>query len=294
MIVRSCLTQRTTRSCLSTQSPTCPPPIIRNRHPTIFGHCFRTTRPNFDGAGGLPNHYETLDLPTNASATDVKKQFYKLSKSHHPDLHPNDTTASQRFVKISEAYATLGSMEKRARYDHDFLRATGEPSSAADIPRGSYSSASPAGGRPASGLSKRRTKFHGPPPSFYQSGGWGAYGAKREEAARNASHAHEAQGRAQSGPTGPAGTGPGGFAFGFDNDVPHFDRKGHYQTHSTIEKTRHKARRKQETADELHINASGGMMLNFFVVCGMLGFIYSASLAIGVMWSAPKKQKQEA
>jgi curved DNA-binding protein CbpA len=218
----------------------------------VHARHFHTTHIRKDDHG-LPNHYETLDLHTNASAADIKNQFYKLSKAHHPDLHPNDPDASQRFVRISEAYATLGSADKRVRYDRDFLRATSPANRPARS--GSYSSSStPAGGRPASGLSRRRTQFRGPPPSFYRSGGWGEHGEKRAEHARKASHSREAQGRSASGPQGPdgyggysqtAGTGPGGFASGYDSDVPHFDHRGHYQTHSEIERTRHKARRKQ-------------------------------------------------
>jgi hypothetical protein len=40
--------------------------------------------------------------PQHARLTPPR-QFYKLSKSNHPDLHPNDPTKSKRFVAISEA-----------------------------------------------------------------------------------------------------------------------------------------------------------------------------------------------
>ncbi|GAB7330298.1 hypothetical protein MBLNU13_g01942t1 [Cladosporium sp. NU13] len=133
----------------------------------------------------MPNHYETLGVPTDASPSDVKKQFYKLSKANHPDLHPNDSSKSKRFVAISEAYSILGSAEKRKTYDRDFLPSTQSYSGGdGDFSghRGSYSSHStPAGGRPASGLSKRRTQFKGPPPSFYRSGGYGAQSEKRSQ-----------------------------------------------------------------------------------------------------------------
>ncbi|TKA78179.1 hypothetical protein B0A55_03900 [Friedmanniomyces simplex] len=218
----------------------------------------------------MPNHYATLELPTNASAGEIKKQFYKLSKAHHPDLHPNDPTAAQRFVLVSEAHATLGSAEKKARYDRDFLRA--QPSSgAAHTPSGSFSSASThAGGRPASGLSRRRTQFRGPPPSFYRSGGWGEHSEKRSEAASSASHSHEAQGQSQSGPTGPAGTGPGGFTSGFDNDVRHFDHLGHLKTHSTLEQNRHRARRKARVHAAESDHAGQSALFNFVMISGVL------------------------
>ncbi|KAF2770061.1 DnaJ-domain-containing protein, partial [Teratosphaeria nubilosa] len=220
----------------------------------------------------MPDHYATLELPTNATAGEIKKQFYKLSKAYHPDLHRDDSSSSQKFVQISEAHATLGSPEKKARYDRDLLRSHA-PSGAGSRPSGSYSSASqPAGSRPPSGLSRRRTQFRGPPPSFYRSGGWGEHSEKRSEHASKASHSHEAQGQAQSGP---AGTGPGGFTQGFDNDVRHFDQKGHYRTHSEIERTRHKARRKQYTIseDDIAAAAAGGTstLANFVMISGVLG-----------------------
>lgn len=200
-----------------------------------------------------------------------------MSKAHHPDLHPNDKTAAERFVQISEAHATLASPEKRAVYDRDFLRANAASSSGGGAPRsGSYSSASsPAGGRPASGLSRRRTQFRGPPPSFYQSGGWGEQSQKRSDYASRPSHAHEAQDQTQ----GP-GFGPGGFTSGFDNDVPHFDHRGHYETHSGIERTRHKARRKGVGAerDEVNYGQQGNSMLSQFVmICGVLGITYAVT-----------------
>jgi curved DNA-binding protein CbpA len=220
----------------------------------------------------------------------IDRQFYKLSKAHHPDLHPDDNTAAQRFVKISEAHATLGSPEKKARYDRDFLRVQPTAGGTSPTPAGSFSSASHAGSRPASGLSRRRTQFRGPPPSFYRSGGWGQQSEKRSEAASRASHIHEA---AQGGPAGPAGTGPGGFTSGFDNDVRHFDQAGHHRTHSEIERTRHKARRKRRVnAAELESEYGGGSVLfNFVMISGILGVIFGISGAIAGTGGAERKQK---
>ncbi|KAK0937558.1 hypothetical protein LTR29_010891 [Friedmanniomyces endolithicus] len=216
----------------------------------------------------MPDHYTTLGVAINASPGEIKKQFYKLSKAHHPDLHPNDPTAAERFVQISEAHTILGSTEKKAQYDRDFLRSQPSFSTARATPSGSYSSASThAGGRPASGLSRRRTQFRGPPPSFYRGGGWGEHSEKRGEAASSASHSHEAQGQAQ---TGPAGTGPGGFTAGFSNDVPHFDHEGHLKTHSTIEQTRHRARRKVRVQAAESDDPGPGALFNFVMIGGVI------------------------
>jgi curved DNA-binding protein CbpA len=174
-----------------------------------------------------------------ASTKQTARSFYRLSKAHHPDHNPNDPNAATRFVKISEAYAVLGHSEKRQRYDRDVV-GTGHGSSSSrsrTTPRGSYASSGPAGGRPASGLSRRRTHFQGPPPSFYRSGGWGAHRAKRQAAQEEASStAYASAGGSQTGVGG--GTGPGQRPFGHDNDVPHFDREGHFRTHTNQEQRR--------------------------------------------------------
>ncbi|KAJ9642463.1 hypothetical protein H2199_004844 [Coniosporium tulheliwenetii] len=226
------------------------------------------------------NHYETLGLPQTASAADIKRQFYTLSKQHHPDHNPNDPTASTRFVQISEAYHVLGVAEKRAKYDES-LRPRSRHH---DAPHhGSYSSH--AGSRPASGLSRRRTQFRGPPPSFYRSGGYGTHGAKRREhapgfgggggdaGAGQTSHA-SAEGAAAGG-TGGFGPGqehPG--ARGYDNDIPYWDREGHRRTQEGVESRLQRLRRARSGLGE---DGAGGasMLFNFFLLSGIVGLVVS-------------------
>ncbi|KIW91405.1 uncharacterized protein Z519_08301 [Cladophialophora bantiana CBS 173.52] len=123
-------------------------------------------------AGNLPvNHYDVLKLPMQATPAELKRQFYVLSKETHPDLNQSDPKASERFAQISESYSVLADPEKRKRYDRDVMRAhhphhRGHGSHGQKSQGGTY-----AGHRPASGLSKRRSAFKGPPPSFYAHGG---------------------------------------------------------------------------------------------------------------------------
>ncbi|CZR59649.1 related to MDJ1 Heat shock protein-chaperone [Phialocephala subalpina] len=207
-----------------------------------------------------PSHYETLQIPTNATPAEVKKSFYTLSKTHHPDRNPDDPNASERFVKISEAYAILGTPAKRQAYDHEHLHSH-HHSSHGDHhhPRGSYHSSGPAGGRPASGLSRRRTQFRGPPPSFYRSGGWGEQSAKRRAASETTSSSAGGMGHGQS---------PGGQIHW--TDVPHFDREGHTRTHEN--NARRWARRKgMQDGWVPEEGAPRGTLANFFFVGGIVG-----------------------
>ena len=266
--------------------------------------------PRMKASPSMPNHYETLGVPTDASPSDVKKfvhllhfpvpssnsqsplrQFYKLSKANHPDLHPNDSSKSKRFVAISEAYSILGSAEKRKTYDRDFLPSTQSYSGgSSDFSghRGSYSSHStPAGGRPASGLSKRRTQFKGPPPSFYRSGGYGSQSEKRSQ------HAPSGPDGTYDHPTAP-GTGPGGFAQGIDNDVPHFDQHGHQVRHENLDRSRHRARRSVErTLDDLDYGGGSSPLFQFVMVSGVLGIILGVGSFVSKGSGRPVSKKKE-
>lgn len=132
---------------------------------------------------------------------------------------------------------------------------------------GSYSSTSPAGGRPAAGLSRRRTQFRGPPPSFYRSGGWGAHSAKRAAAQENGAPGSEKPDEnvnANSNATsGMGGMGPGQMGWGHGDEVPHFDKEGHSRTHEMYER-----RRRQKMDEEYGPTMQYTGMLGQFLLVG--------------------------
>jgi molecular chaperone DnaJ len=61
--------------------------------------------------------YKTLGVAKDASAADVKKAYRKLARENHPDSHPGDKAAEERFKSIAEAYDVVGDTEKRKQYD---------------------------------------------------------------------------------------------------------------------------------------------------------------------------------
>ena len=207
------------------------------------------------------------------------RQFYLLSKTHHPDHNPNDPQASERFVKISEAYATLGKPEKRERYDRDIQSAQG--TSRSNTPRGSHSSSStPFGSRPASGLSRRRTQFKGPPPSFYRSGGWGTQGSKRQAQAEGSRSAGTGEPRG-------GGFGPGQGQAGLNN-VPHFDQEGH---HRTQEKQDQRRRGRMEDGSVGFVDG-GSVLFRFLLVSAVVTLALSTPTIFNTSRDGRKKKDQ--
>ena len=65
------------------------------------------------------NLYEVLGIEKNASASEIKKAYYKLSLQVHPDRVAEEERmkATKKFQAISQVYNILSSAEKRTLYD---------------------------------------------------------------------------------------------------------------------------------------------------------------------------------
>ena len=61
--------------------------------------------------------YKVLGVAKDASAADIKKAYRKLARDNHPDSHPGDKAAEDRFKAVAEAYDVVGDTEKRKQYD---------------------------------------------------------------------------------------------------------------------------------------------------------------------------------
>ena len=65
-----------------------------------------------------PTHYERLGIQVSASSGDIRRAYRELSRQYHPDTtHLPPLLATQRFLILNEAYATLSNPERRLHYD---------------------------------------------------------------------------------------------------------------------------------------------------------------------------------
>eukprot|EP00931_Biecheleriopsis_adriatica_P076125 TRINITY_DN49874_c0_g1_i1.p1 TRINITY_DN49874_c0_g1~~TRINITY_DN49874_c0_g1_i1.p1 ORF type:complete len:674 (+),score=192.36 TRINITY_DN49874_c0_g1_i1:111-2024(+) len=61
--------------------------------------------------------FEILEVPSGASAPDIKKAYRKLSLVYHPDKNPDDPLAANRFIQITKAYNALTDETAKANYE---------------------------------------------------------------------------------------------------------------------------------------------------------------------------------
>jgi len=65
----------------------------------------------------MKTYYQILGVSEKAEDREIKKAFRKIAKENHPDTHPGDKAAEDRFKEANEAYEILSDEAKRREYD---------------------------------------------------------------------------------------------------------------------------------------------------------------------------------
>lgn len=217
-----------------------------------FARLFSATSSHRDS---FINHYDVLQLPQDCSQAELKSQFYSLSRQTHPDVNKTDPDASARFSQISESYSVLADPGRRKRHDRDVLRVHQRSQAHSPTPggRAGGGGGSYAGSRPASGLSKRRGTFRGPPPSFYAHGG--------RDPPQHSGHATSTAGAGSTTGPGPDFTPP---------PNTDFDPRPIHRTQTHEDIRRQSRRQAAMAAAQKEMEDDAGFWVRFMMVTGLL------------------------
>lgn len=63
------------------------------------------------------DYYEKLGVAEDASKEEITRAYRKLAREYHPDTHPDDPQAEDKFKEISAAYDVIGDEGRRKEYD---------------------------------------------------------------------------------------------------------------------------------------------------------------------------------
>ena len=70
--------------------------------------------------------YKILGIARDATDQQVRSAFLKLAKTSHPDLHPGDSKAEERFKAANAANDLLSDPERRSRFDRGEIDGAGQ------------------------------------------------------------------------------------------------------------------------------------------------------------------------
>ena len=67
----------------------------------------------------MENHYRVLNVGRDATEAELRQAYRDAVRRCHPDLHPADRHARQKFLQVQAAFEVLSNPEKRRAYDPD-------------------------------------------------------------------------------------------------------------------------------------------------------------------------------
>ena len=62
------------------------------------------------------DYYNELGVSKTSSKDEIKRAYRELAKKYHPDIS-KEPNATEKFKKVSEAYAVLSDDAKKSQYD---------------------------------------------------------------------------------------------------------------------------------------------------------------------------------
>jgi hypothetical protein len=82
----------------------------------------------------LGDLYDELGVARDASRDEIAAAYRARAKELHPDTHPVDADAADRFARVGTAYRVLSDPEGRARYDESLAASPPPPQAARPAP----------------------------------------------------------------------------------------------------------------------------------------------------------------
>ncbi len=73
----------------------------------------------------MRNPYKILGVSREAGPRDLKDAYRRRARLFHPDLHPGDPKAAEKFRELAAAFELLSDREKRQAYDSGHIDARG-------------------------------------------------------------------------------------------------------------------------------------------------------------------------
>ena len=75
----------------------------------------------------MADPYSILGVSKGADAKAIKSAYRKLAKELHPDKHPENPKAADKFSEVTRAYDLLSDAGKRAQFDRGEIDENGQP-----------------------------------------------------------------------------------------------------------------------------------------------------------------------